>query len=198
LFEPRVRPKTFAIMPASKPRSFRHRVGSFQLSHFFSGCYTFRGAFRFSRAGSDRHAIPDEAGISKRPFANPKRLPGCGPPLRDRSSRPAPSMRLPDSACGPFDCGLPPSPPVSRGGGIHRPQSVAVSFSGTPAGPPGLAPLQDLSILPVRYSTWFTCRKLAYATRTRPVTPLRRWLLSVEAGRNSNGMSPALLCCTLF
>jgi hypothetical protein len=133
-------------------------------------------------AGSDRHAIPDEAGISKRPFANPKRLPGCGPPLRDRCSRPAPSMRLPDSACGPFDCGLPPSPPVSRGGGIHRPQSVAVSVSGTPAGPPGLAPLQDLSILPVRYSTWFTCRKLAYATRTRPVTPLRRWLLSVEAG----------------
>jgi hypothetical protein len=52
-------------------------------------------------AGSDRHAIPDEAGISKRPFANPKRLPGCGPPLRDRCSRPAPSMRLPDSACGP-------------------------------------------------------------------------------------------------
>jgi hypothetical protein len=71
---------------------------------------------------------------------------------------------------------------VSRGGGFHRPQSVAVSVSGTPAGPPGLAPLQDLSILPVRYSTWFTCRKLAYATRTRPVTPLRRWLLSVEAG----------------
>jgi hypothetical protein len=42
-------------------------------------------------SGSRPTHISDEAGISKRPFAGPKRLPVSRPPLRGRSSRPAPS-----------------------------------------------------------------------------------------------------------
>ena len=42
-------------------------------------------------SGSRPTHISDEAGVSKRPFAGPKRLPVSRPPLRGRSSRPAPS-----------------------------------------------------------------------------------------------------------
>jgi hypothetical protein len=133
------------------------------------------------RAGSIRLAISHEAGISKRPFADPKRLPVSGPPLRDRRSRPAPSTLVPDpDPARSVSSSLPR--PVSRGGEVHRPLPVAVSVPGTPACSPGLAPLRDLSILRVRHSTWFACRKLVSAKCPVPVTPLRRCLLNVAAG----------------
>jgi hypothetical protein len=61
LFGPRSDPKIVAIMLASKSRSFRHRVGCFQLSRFFSGCYTFRGAFRFSSSDDLKLLLPGES-----------------------------------------------------------------------------------------------------------------------------------------
>ena len=72
----------------------------------------------FSRSGSMPRGGParvsDEADVSQRPFAPPQRLPVSGPPLRDRSSRPAASTPCRIRPSGPFGRGLLPSFPVSR------------------------------------------------------------------------------------
>lgn len=55
------------MMPVSKPRSFRHRVESFQLFRFFSGCYTVRGAFRSASSDDLKLRLAAESRKPRKP-----------------------------------------------------------------------------------------------------------------------------------
>jgi hypothetical protein len=119
-----------------------------------------------------------EAGFSKRPFAPHERLPVSGPPLADRSSRPASSNARRRVLQGSFGSGLRSSLRSRRRGGSSPFARYLRSCAAVPASSRILLPFRT-EVHPAHRSFRFVTGKLAIANVRSPYTP-RKFLLVIS------------------